>query len=424
VRPFFSGIRCALLGGLVGAWLAGVAMAAVDEHAAEHLHVPLEPSPALAWPELIQTTLEHYPRFVELAARAQEASALAGRGRSWLSGPPSISTRYQTDDPYDNVSLREYELGLNLPLWRLGQRRAAGSLGAAASTSSDAAASALRHEVIGLLRMVLWDIELAVNDLAVAREGARVANALEAVIERQYEAGEIALSETFLVRSTAMEREAAVIESEAALVDAELVYQSLTGLNIKPSQFAESLTDREVFDDSHPALLLADAELERARAALDLAQRTAKGSPVLTIGPRRERASFSSYDADSLGVTLTLPFGGRSYANAAAAPALRAVAAAEADRLQMLRELELELSDARHTFSIIEEALALAEQRSALATRGFEMGQQAFAQGEMTLLELLRTEEIAVMTQREVVGFEAERQRAIARINQAVGVWP
>ena len=70
---------------------------------------------------------------------------------------------------------------------------------------------------------------------------------------------------------------------EAMLVDVERGYRSLTGLDVKPALFVEQLTGRQGFDDSHPRLALADAEIMRARAELDLTQRTASGTPRLTI---------------------------------------------------------------------------------------------------------------------------------------------
>jgi cobalt-zinc-cadmium efflux system outer membrane protein len=408
--------------------LAGLAtsgpLAAQTGHAQEHLHTPLETSADLAWPELINATLENFPRLVELAARDAEAGALVERSRSWLAGAPQVYMRYQTDRPWDNVELREYELALELPLWRPGERRAAGTVGTAATGEASAAAMALRHEVIGLLRMALWDIELAANDLDVARNGARIAGDLQAAIERRYQAGELPLSETLLVRSTAMEREAAVIEAEARLVDAERAYQSLTGLNERPGDIAETLTDREYFDSSHPRLMLADAELERARAELDLTRRASKGTPTLGIGPQSQRGAFSNYSANSLNVSISMPFGGRAHSATAAAEAARIAAQAESDRMQLLRALDLALHEARHSLLVIEASLELAKQRAELAARSFEMNERAFAQGEITLLELLRSEETTLVTQREAAGLEAERQRAIAQINQAIGVWP
>jgi cobalt-zinc-cadmium efflux system outer membrane protein len=417
--------RFATASAAVLVWLmACTAAMAQESHAHDDLDAPLAVSDRLGWSELIDTTLNRYPQFVELAARDEVAAALLRRSNSLLSGMPSVSMRYQTDRPWDNVNLREYELGLSLPLWRIGQRKAAGMLGDAASDESQAAAAALRHEVIGILRTSLWDIEQARVDLAVAEDGLRISQELQAVIERRYNAGDLPLSETCLMGSDVLDREVATLEARARLVDAERAYRSLTGLDVRPAQFAESQTARESFDESHPSLLLADAELERAQAQLELSRKTAKGAPTLTLGPRREQASFSDYAADSLGVTIAVPFGGRGHASAATQDALRAAAQAESQRRMLLRDLELDLHEARHGLSVIEESLALAQRRAELAQTSFELSREAFEQGEKTLQELLLSEEAALLAQREVSGLEVDRQRTIAQINHAVGVWP
>jgi cobalt-zinc-cadmium efflux system outer membrane protein len=170
--------------------------------------------------------------------------------------------------------------------------------------------------------------------------------------------------------------------------------------------------------------VLADAEIERARAAAALTSRDAKGTPTLTIGPRRERAAFSSYSDTSVGVSLSMPFGGAAHRRVAVSAAARVVAEAEAARLELLRQLDFELHEARHDLLVIESSLELARRRSDLAAEGFAMSQQAFTQGEMTLLELLRRAETDQRVRREVAGLEVERQRAIARINHGVGIWP
>lgn len=394
------------------------------EHTEEHLHTPIEISSSLGWPELIELTLENFPRFIELSAMAEEASALTERGDSWFAERPQFVMRYQSDRPWDDVNLRERELGVELPLWRLGERRAATSLGTAANEGSTAATLALKHEVIGLLRIALWDIELAANELAVARDAARIAKDLRAAVDKRYEAGEAPLSDTLLVASTAIEREAAVIEAEALLVDAERVWQSLTGLNTRPAEFAEQLTSLQDFDDSHPRLQLADAEVRRARADIELTRRSSKGNPTLTIGPLDQRDSSASDSARSINVSLSMPFGGRSHSAVATAESSLSATRAEADRLQLLRDLDLDLHEARHSLLVIEESLELAIQRKELAARSFEMSQKAFTEGETSVLELLLSEEVALTTEREVVGLEVERQRAIALINQATGVWP
>ena len=215
---------------LSSAWSANLT-AEEPGHPEGHLHQPLIVSSELTWPELIDRTAANYPQFVELSARDIEARTLADRARSWFSAPASLAVRYQTDKPWDDVSLREYEFGLEVPLWRLGQRRAAGLLGTAATAESHAAVMALRHEVTGLLRAALWELERAENALGVVQDGVRVAQDLLRVVERRYEAGDLPLGETLLMRSTVLERQALVIEAEALLVDAERAYQSLAGFD-------------------------------------------------------------------------------------------------------------------------------------------------------------------------------------------------
>jgi len=177
-------------------------------------------------------------------------------------------------------------------------------------------------------------------------------------------------------------------------------------------------------DPSHPWLTLADAEVERARVELELVDRAARGTPTLTIAPRRERASFSNFDADSLGINVAMPFGGRAHRTVQTAAAVRETAQAEADRAELLRRLDLDLHEARHGLVVVNASLELARERYELAVMSLRMGENAFTQGETTLFELLRWEETARITQREAESLEIERQRAIAQVNQALGEWP
>ena len=410
--------------GLLMALWAMVAPASEIDASIEHVHHLAPISADLAWDELVEQALINYPHFVELSARDAEARALAERARSWLSGQPSMLVRYQTDRFGQNNDLREYEMGLELPLWRRGQRQAARSLGAAAGSESEAAALALRHELIGLLRMVLWEVERADNAVALAEDGINTATELVRVVERRYEAGDLPLSDTLLVRSTKLEREAVLIESEAMLVDAHRAYLSLSGLDVRPSDYVESLSALENLNPSHPWLLLADAELDRARANLELVHRAVRGTPTLTLAPRRERASFSDFDADSIGITVAIPFGGQAHKGVETAAVAREVAEAEAERAELLRQLDIDLHEARHSLVVIDASLELARERNDLAAESLRMGEIAFGQGEITLFELLRWDESARVAQREAESLEIERQRAIAQVNQAIGEWP
>jgi len=386
-------------------------------------HAPIDIDAGLDWHAVLESAVRHYPRYIELEARGREADALARRSRSLLAGRPALTLGYRSDDPLDDHGLAEYETGLTMPLWRFGERRAAGRIAASAREESAAAGEALVWEVAGALRATLWDIEDAINGVELAAEALALAEDIERIVARRHALGDLPLEDTLLAESTVLERRAELIERRAALVDAEFAYETLTGMRTRPPALVETPVEERDFS-AHPLLTLARTEAERARAALELSARAAKGSPSLTIGPRRQRDALADYYTDSVGIEVSIPVGGGAHADAETASARRQLAAAEAALAALERRLHTDLHDALHTLEATESALSLAQRRAEIAARHRDMGQIAFEQGEISLVELLRRDEAARTAARSARTLEVQRGRAIAAVNQAVGVLP
>lgn len=384
-------------------------------------HVPIEIDTALEWQAVLDRAVESYPRFVELEARAREADALTRRSRSLFAGRPTLMLGYRSDDPLDDFGLAEYDVALGLPLWRFGERRAAGRTGASAVGEAEAAVAALRWEVAGLLQQILWDIEHAANELEVAADSVAIAEDIERVARRRHAVGDLPLEDTLLAEGVVLERRAALLEREAGLVDAEFAYELLTGLRTRPPARAEPLVEPYVISESHPLLSLAAATAERARAELALVARGAKGSPQLTIGPRRQRDPMTDFYTDSVGVEVAVPIGGRAHVAGEVAAAQRRVAEAQAERAAVERQLHAELHEALHRLRTAERALELAARRADIAARHREMGRVAFEQGEIDLVELLRRDETALLAARQARELDVRRGRAISAVNHALG---
>lgn len=389
-----------------------------------HTHEPVLIDPELDWSAVIEAALAAYPARGELAARNSEAEAWERRGRQWLAAAPALYFSYLTDRPRDDWGQKQYDTGVELPLWRLGQRSAVQAVAASASVESGAAAAALRLEVAGLVRGALWDIAAATNSVGAARDAVAVATELVRVVERRYARGDLPRADTLLARSALLEREQAVVAAEADLADAERAYRSLTGLDARPASFAETRAPGDELTSSHPLIALAEAGVVRAEASLDLAERDVRGPLTLAVGPHREVDPFTTIPRDSLIVELRLPVGGKSYGATQTASAARAVASAESAHGQLLRRLDLDLHEAEHALGVLERSAALAGERDLLAIEQLRMAQAAFAQGEIELRELLRVQDATLAAHREVEHVATERQRTVAALNQALGVTP
>ncbi len=388
------------------------------------LHAPLVPAASLTLGEVVQATLARYPDAAELSARLEQAQAWRARSARLLSDAPSLSFRYQTDRWTDGEGLREYEGGVELSLWRRGERRAARALADALTAQSGAAESALRWQVAGLVRALLWDMADAEQSLSAAEDAGQITRRLAAAVKRRHELGDVPLGDVLLSRSAALAAEEAVVAAHARLVDAQREFAVLTALQVRPPYRPETLADSTVVGPDHPALALAQAELEGARAQVMLTRRRGRGTPTLTIGPRWERAALANTYDESIGITFKLPIPGTAHARTAVADVRRDAAAAQAHRDRLVRALELARHEAAHGLEVARQNLATARQRAELARRHAELGRSAYEQGEMDLMDLLRLQESAVAAGRQLTLLEVDVHRQTAMYNQAVGVMP
>lgn len=396
-------------------------------HAAEaegHEHEALPESPTLTLGAVVDQALAVYPDTAALAARVRQADAWSARGDSWLADRPSVMLRYQTDRWGQDDGLLEYEAGIELPFWGSGGRRAARSLGEALATEAVAASPALRWQVAGRVRTALWDIARAQNDMELAVEALAASQRLAEVIERRYELGDVSQGDSLLARSAVLEQQSFVLDAEAELLDAERNWRMLTGLDARPAFDAETLSARNDLVPAHPALLLADAAVARAEAGVAVAEESQRRGATLFVGTRHERPAFEPELDDSIGLTLTVPFGGGAHLETEISSAALAAANARAARGHRQRALRMAVHEAAHGLNVAHAKLEAAVERLDVAGRHEVMSELAYEKGELELVELLRIRANTLAARLEVARSQVDERRQIAMFNQAVGELP
>jgi cobalt-zinc-cadmium efflux system outer membrane protein len=408
----------------LAATVLATGIVAADAELPGHEGDALSVASALTLSDAVDLALANYPATLELQARSGEADAWADRGRSWIANRPSLLLRYQTDRWGSNNGLDEYEAGIELPLWNWGARSASQDFGDAMSAESSAARLALRWQLAGLLRSLLWDVALAENDHALARQARDTASRLAGVVARRHELGDVALSDVLLANSTLLEAQTAVIDASSSVLDTERAYRSVTGLDRRPPFAGERLSERHDVEADHPALVFANAEVLRAEASVAVAERTAQSGTNLFVGARRERPAFGTEMDDSVGIILNVPFGGSSHRQTEISAAASAAARARAKRNQQLRSLTLSLHEAAHGLNVVHQNLSDASERLSLAERSQEMGEIAYEKGEFELIDLLKVQASAIAARRQVARLEIDEKRQTAFYNQAVGQLP
>jgi outer membrane protein TolC len=397
---------------------------AVAEELPGHAHAPLPVDSSLTLSGTVDVALAAYPDMVALAARQLEADAWADRGGSWLADRPSMVLRYQTDRLGSDVGLDEYEAGIELPLWNWGGRDATQSFGAALLLEAAFARQALRWEVAGYVRMALWDVALAENDHELAEQSLDTADRLVKLVERRHELGDVALSDVLLAKASYFEFQTALIEASASLLDAERTWRTITGLEHRPGFVPEGLSAVAEITVDHPALEFANAAVATAAADVGMAEETANTGTRVLIGARRERPAYGTDLDDSIGITLSIPFGGSAHRNTEISKAARAASIVRADRNRQVRELSLALHEAAHGLNVVNENIEAASARLEFAERHEAMGELAYEKGELELIDLLKMQASTIAARRQVSRLNIDQKRQTALYNQAVGETP
>jgi len=390
----------------------------------DHAHEAVSFDGTLSLSASIDAALQRYPETVTLDARSQDADAWQNRGRSMLAARPAWNLRVNTDRFGSDEGLDEYEAGVDLPLWSPGGRRAVQAYGKALRDESVAARSALRWAVAGEVRVALWQIAFAVADADLAAQTQETAAQLLHAVERRHELGDLALADLMLTRSSYLESESALIRAEAELQDAERSWRFLTGLDRRPGFTPETAGTVESIGADHPALLLANSAVARAEADVAVAGATSQAGPTVFLGARRERPANGTILDDSIGVIVSVPFGGGSHRQTEVSAAASVLAAVRADRDRQFRELTMALHETAHRLRTIRASRDAAQERLDIADRQEAMAAIAYEKGEIDIMDLLRIRTAAIAARRNAVRLDIEEQWQKALYNQAAGDIP
>lgn len=407
----------------MAAALVGALIIAGSARAAEEADVRLQEDAALSLRQVVSAALERDPAAAVVEARAAEARTLDGRAGSWIAADPSIALRWQDSGPLGRSGIREYEGGLELPLWKLGQREAAARLARDGRSQADAEALARELRIVGEVRESLWSVAMARVRLKQAEEALAAARTLEAAVERRVAVGDQAPADRIPARDWRLDREARVQDADIVRVHAELAYRLLTGLERLPVRFEEAAAPARG-DGLNPWLAPQQAHAERAQSELALARRSRGGSPVLTLGARNELGGPDNGPVTSLGAGLSIPLGVAAASRSAEAAAAVVAAQADSELALSRRRYEYLHHEAEHEFEAARIARDRLRDRAGLAGRELANADKAFAVGEIGLAERLLIETRARAVLGDAAAAELEYGRATARFNQIQGVLP
>jgi outer membrane protein TolC len=388
-----------------------------------HDHPEVEADPALSLAEVVRVAAERAPDHGLVAARRREGEEMRAASRRWLPAPPALYGSVVSDTPGSEDGYRQWDAGIELPLWWPGQRSPRRAAAAAAESAAREADAVHRLSIAGRVRAAVAELALARVRLELARTEERTAEALARRVTRAAELGELADREQLLARSATLERHTEELAALEGLRHAEADYVLLTGLTRFPADWTEEPCS-DVPLEAHPEIALARSERERAESEVERIERARWGFPVVSIGTQHEREVRQEDYSDRLVAGVRIPIGRGDALSTGLVDARLEAAAARRDLELLERELRGRLLRSQHRLALATQRIAAAVEQAELTAEYLEKTERGFSLGEIDLATLILARARAHRAQGGRREAELLQRFHVAEYNQALGVVP
>ena len=382
----------------------------------------VRPLHALDMREMLESAWSKSAEIVALEARRTEITARRRAAGRLTPGPPSLGIGHLNDYATGDDGYREYDVELGTPLWLPGEGTASRTLADKELARLQAQLTLARLSVAGEVRDAYWSVRLGEGSVDLARRRLQAARTLQADVDRQVAAGQVALADLLLAKGESLEAQSILSEQEAALTEARLAFQALTGTP-SPADFAEpEPTDRSI--EQHPRLIALRTTVDVAEANTRLIRIQDRDSPEVALLGVIERELYNDPYDKRIGVRVTLPFAteGRNAPRRAASEAERAQALAELRTAE--RQVLAEVGRAEADLASVQERAALAGERYRAFAERLVLIERSVRLGETAFVELVRAR--AGMFEADIARLRSDIavMQARSRLNQALGLVP
>lgn len=385
------------------------------------------------------------PEALALAHRREAVQAQQQAAGSWTPEPAALELAARADRQQHGTGLREFEVGLAIPLWLPGERGRSQALAAAEARAVESRAAAARLKLAASVREAWWSWQRARAEVVTAQAQLDQARRIAADVAQRLKAGDLARADQHQADAAVALAESGLAGAQAALATQAQALPVLTALALPAAGpgaaplAAESEPEPVPEPEAQPAMAPAagaaapprHAELQAlqdrtavAEHAAALAATQTRANAELTIAMVRERSGPGEAAQQALTLGLRIPFGQGPRQGAR-------VAAARADAVELRAQWALEQARlagehgvARARVQAARAQLAAAQRRGQLARelRGFF--DKSFRLGETDLPTRLRIEADAADADRQLARAHIELAAAISAWRQALGLLP
>ena len=409
---------------LIGSFLSAPALCETNGGFNHSHQTPLPISADLTLHEVVEKTWQRNPRIQVIQARLKHLEALEKKATSLIADDPRFSVNHYNDLLMNDDGLQEWEVGLEIPLWLPGQKYAQQKSIEQRRNEVTVSQSAIKLQLAGIVRELLWQIALNKNSLEIAKQEWKTVKKLEQDVAKRVELGDLAQSDLILAKQETLAKEAALRQAEQEYRHAQHHYDMVTDLHRIPKDFKEEASRSTHLQNDHPALSLALEKVASQMALRNQIMIEKRDNPSLFIGTRHERGSTDEDFANAIGLHVNIPIGLHVHTTPKLTAAELELTRKQSELELLRRKLDLQIQDTHRELLVTREQYAFAQRDYALSKKHLKMARKAFELGELSLLDLIRIQAKAFAAEQNLREKKLEIGLMTARFNQALGILP
>ncbi|MBM5573370.1 TolC family protein [Deefgea sp. CFH1-16] len=353
-------------------------------------------------------------------AQNERYSAELQASQAWTPEPPSIGLSHTTDQLNANAGRREWEVELSTPVWLYGQRERVTNVAQSEHAAFIGESTLAQLNLAGALREAWWDARFAELDFTQANRKLAAEQQLAADVSQRVKAGDLAPTDD-------SQSKIAVLLAKKEVSAAKLLFERnrqaylLLSRGVALPDLAEVL---QANPKPHPLLASLGLNAQSAQARLSQSAGDTRNAPEIGLTYTSEKDASDEAYRGRIKLGIKIPFGSESRnrpriatANAALIAAQTALELEQARIANAISSAQMELAQSREAQVLAVEQFKIASERAEWIAKGFRLGQ-------FDLMAQLRSLQEKFDAESESARSRLAVDRAISRLNQAVGVLP
>ena len=345
-------------------------------------------------------------------------SANQSLSNSWISGDVDLIIRHENDTLTDDDGYKDWEAGVEFPLWLPGQKSAQKQLTASYGQELSAQQSYLRWLASSSLRKLVWNHKTAVIEVDAARSALQKTRSLQHKVQQKVKAGESPKIDLLLADKAVLKQQNQLVKKQSILTIAQHQFQKWTQTS-QPPQNIQERTLSPVPMEQHPEIVMLMSTLQISQAELQKTKSFKRESPRLYLGAKNQKDRNAENTA--LMFEVSIPLGMNPRYSPKVAEEKRNVYEQQALLDKAKIQLEQAIFRAQQTLASAKQSIHFSKQQYKLSQKALTMSETAYQLGETNIQNLLLVQQQTAEAKLNYNLVQARSGRATANLNQVSG---